>query len=745
MWKKERVMKISAKLIAIILALAITGILALIGVMTSLSKIEIEELSYTNVRNLALEHGRDIQNWIELYMDASRTLAQIMENFEELDPASRRSTFDMMLRGVVAANDEILGVWTIWEPNALDGMDALYVDTTGTDSSGRYIPWWVKSNGSVIVQACVEYEEADYYQYPMSTGNEMVTDPTYWEIEGTPTLMTDLVVPIKSQGRVVGTVGIDIAVSVVQSKVMLIKPYEGSIAAVFSNEGTVVAHFDEARIAKPMRETEKAEAGSYLDDYVQAVLKGEAYFFRNKDALSNVDMFFTSMPISLGKTLNPWSLTIGVPMEVVTAPIYRILMLSSIVALGILLAIGIAALLISRSISRPINSLVFMLKDISEGDGDLTKAITVTTQDEIGDLAHYFNLTISKIKNLVSTIKQEAVSLSQTSADLASNMTETAASTNEITANIQSISTQTNKQATSVKGATTVMGQLIGHIHTINDQIQKQTGALTQSSSAIEQMLANIQSVTQTLIENKDNITTLARAAKVGRSGLQEVSSDIQKIAQESVGLLEINTVMENIASQTNLLSMNAAIEAAHAGETGKGFAVVAGEIRKLAVSSSEQSKSIAIVLKKIKDSIEKIMKSTSEVLLNFESISQGVQRVTDQETSVRQAMEEQEAGSKTVLETAGSLKEITTEVKQSAAQLLSGSQEVIKENKTLEQLTIEIEHGMQEMASGADQIDSAVNRVNDISTENKRQIEILTREVSRFKVDPLPTPPVGF
>jgi methyl-accepting chemotaxis protein len=543
----------------------------------------------------------------------------------------------------------------------------------------------------------------------------------------------------------VGTVGIDIAVSVVQSKVSAIKPYEGSVAAVFSNKGTVVAHFDETRIAKPMRETEKAEAGSHLDDYTQAVLKGEAFFFRNKATSSNVDMFFTSMPISLGKTLNPWSLAIGVPMEIVMSPVYRILMLSGVIALGILLAIGFAAFFISRSISRPINSLVFMLKDISEGDGDLTKTITVTTQDEIGDLAHYFNLTISKIKDLVSAIKHEAISLSQTSTDLAANMDETAASINEITANIQSISTQTSKQSASVKGATTVVGQLIDHIHTINGQIQKQTSALTQSSSAIEQMLANVQSVTKTLVENKENISALAQAAKVGQSGLEEVSSDIQKIAQESVDLLEINMVMENIASQTNLLSMNAAIEAAHAGETGKGFAVVAEEIRKLADSSKEQSQTISDVLNNIKASIDKITGSTAEVLLNFKAISQGVQRVTDQETSVRQAMVEQEAGSKTILETAGSLKEITTEVKQSATRMLSGSQEVIKENKTLERLTIEIGNGMQEMASGADQIDRAVNRVNDITTQNKRQIEVLTFEVSRFKVDPLPAAPADF
>ncbi|MDR0723154.1 MAG: methyl-accepting chemotaxis protein, partial [Treponema sp.] len=146
----------------------------------------------------------------------------------------------------------------------------------------------------------------------------------------------------------------------------------------------------------------------------------------------------------------------------------------------------------------------------------------------------------------------------------------------------------------------------------------------------------------------------------MGRTGLQEVANDIQEIERESAGLLEINAVMENIASQTNLLSMNAAIEAAHAGEAGKGFAVVADEIRKLAESSSEQSKTISTVLNKIKESINKITTSTAEVLLNFEAINEGVKTVTDQETTVRNAMEEQGIGSKAILESIASLNEIT-------------------------------------------------------------------------------------
>jgi methyl-accepting chemotaxis protein len=249
-------------------------------------------------------------------------------------------------------------------------------------------------------------------------------------------------------------------------------------------------------------------------------------------------------------------------------------------------------------------------------------------------------------------------------------------------------------------------------------------------------MLANIQSITNTLVRNAENVGELTTASEAGRTGIREAAGDIQEVARESEGLLEINSVMQNIASQTNLLSMNAAIEAAHAGEAGRGFAVVADEIRKLAENSGAQSKIISDTLKKIKNSIDKIIISTNTVTEKFAAIDDKVKTVSDQETSIRNSIEEQGAGSKQILNEVARLNELTRRVKQGTDTMLTGSREVIRESRNLETVTGEISRSMTEMAAGAGHINEAVARVSGISAANRKYINTLAENIARFKIE---------
>jgi methyl-accepting chemotaxis protein len=315
-------------------------------------------------------------------------------------------------------------------------------------------------------------------------------------------------------------------------------------------------------------------------------------------------------------------------------------------------------------------------------------------------------------------------------------MSETAAAVNEIVSTIQSIKARTINMSASVSQTHATMEQLVQNINRLNGHIERQSSNINKASSSIGQMVVNVNAVTETLVSNSANVDHLQDASEMGRTGIEEVVGDIREISRESESLMEINLVIESIASQTNLLSMNAAIEAAHAGQSGKGFAVVADEIRKLSDSSSEHSKTIAEVLRKIKGSIDKISFSTENVLSRFEAIDSSVKIVADQGENIRDAMQEQGQGSKHILSGIDDITDITRQVRSGSSEMSRGAEEVIRESSNLENSTQEITQGMNEMANGANQINIAVNHVNEISAKNREAISILIKEVERFKVN---------
>jgi methyl-accepting chemotaxis protein len=728
-------MKIGKKLLSMIIILNLIGTSTLAGVILNLARKQISSLTINEITNLANEYALAIDTWLEIYLDAVRTTSQIMSKYEGIARADRRPLFNLMIRALVEENPEITAASSVWEPNALDGMDAEFATTEGTDETGRFVPYWFRTSTGLGLEPVVGYDipgTGDYYLIPKQTGNETLAEPYEYKIGGREVLMTTVIAPIKNMGRFVGAMNIDLELGVIQRLLEQIKPYEGTVAVLFSNGGVVSGHFDINRIGESMMKTERDIAGPYLNDLRDAIQQGRDFSFTNYVPRLGKTMFFVNVPIVIGKTTTPWGLMLGIPNDVITAPIYRMLLAGILIAVLMLLLISAGAFFLARSISKPLKQMVLVLNDI--GEGDLTKRLESGGRDEIGDMTRSFNTTLDKIRNLIIMIREKAQSLSQTGTALSTNMNGTAAAINEITANIQSLRTQVTNQSIGVDEAGKAMEKISAGIEALNAQIDKQAESVAQSSTAIEEMLANIRSVTATLVKNAGNVQELAEASGIGRTGLEEVAADIQGIARESEGLLEINAVMENIASQTNLLSMNAAIEAAHAGEAGKGFAVVSDEIRKLAESSGEQSKTISEVLKKIKNSIDKITYSTKEVLNKFEAIDTRVKIVSDQEENIRSAMEEQGQGSKQIMKAISRLNEITGEVKESSREMNVNSKEVISTSQTLESITQEISSGMNEMAAGADQINAAVIQVNGISDQNKSDIDELIREVHKFR-----------
>ncbi len=577
----------------------------------------------------------------------------------------------------------------------------------------------------------VDLSNQDWFSTAMK-GKDYISEPFISALTGK--LISVVAIPIRNNNsEIVGILNVAMDGLWLTDQIKDITFGKTGSVYVVGRSGVTIADADPEIAMRQENSTEMAKT----DSSYETVAKFEQRALAEKDPA--VDYFYwkgVKQIASFAKIKKTgWSIIVMAEASEFMGGIDRLrrflMLLSTLMDIGAIILI----LIISRRMVRPLQKVSMALKNIAQGDGDLTARLPVKGNDEVTEVSKYFNDTIEKINISIKSVMQNTGNMTQIGQTLSSNMTETASSIHQISSNIEGVKKQVQDQSSGVTETAATMEEIIRTIHSLDGRIASQVDALQDLMKIIDDSNVTTGETRNILDKNDQLIAELVEDSSKGQEVVSASDEEVKNILEESGSLLEASSIIQNIASQTNLLAMNAAIEAAHAGDAGKGFAVVADEIRKLAEESASQAKVITAALKNFSVEIETVSASSSNISESFKSIFEKVNQVKLRSAGIMRIAETRKEQSNKLLTLIQSVDGITSEVKDGSAEMLRGGEQVASEMRNLDELTRVISDSMNEMASGASQINNAVQEVNALTQQNKDSIKNLSDEVNKFRV----------
>ncbi|MDY2824784.1 MAG: methyl-accepting chemotaxis protein [Treponema sp.] len=445
-----------------------------------------------------------------------------------------------------------------------------------------------------------------------------------------------------------------------------------------------------------------------------------AYYFPLHDPKGN---FLTTL--YLGRSLSV--------VQQVTSGIFTPLLIFAIIFTIILLGTLIA--LITIKIIVPLKNVGNAVESLSSGEADLTIRLPVKGKDEFAKLSDDVNKFIELLQNIVRQLLNAQDSLVTIGENLGQNSQSSASATAEIMANIESVRKQSESQTDAVGNTSNVLKKSTEAVEELGTLIERQTSGIADSSAAIEEMLGNISSVTNSVRKMSESFATLSNTVNVGSRKMENVNEKVAQMAEQSKMLLQANEMIAAVAEQTNLLAMNAAIEAAHAGDAGKGFSVVADEIRKLAETSSDQSKNIDVELKGISESIQDVVSLSQDSQSAFGEIVTHLGTTDAIIHQIDHAMSEQEQASHQILSSLSDMRQKSDQVNVKSVELNEGVQLVLKDMASVSQISDVILGSMDEMTTGAKEINGSTQSVSNLALQTNENINAMNQLLNQFKI----------
>ncbi|PTU74655.1 methyl-accepting chemotaxis protein [Pseudomonas mangrovi] len=599
--------------------------------------------------------------------------------------ATTREELSALLRETTVQNPKLLGAYIGWQPNAFDASDDIYAGTEGDgyDGSGRFIPYWYRNaDGSLGLDPLYGFDsekllptqvrEGEYYLCPKETRQACLMDPATYQVGEKEILITSLTVPLLHQGEFLGIAGVDLSLSFIQD--LLIKADGGLYGgagemALISANGHLVAHTGAPdKLGQSIKGILDANELANLGRLVP----GQTFYDIDEEH-NHIEVF---VPLELKGARKPWLLMLQLPLDIARAELNEFQAglaeqqradVRNMAFAGLLIAaIGLLLIwFVAQRIAAPLRQMAEMLDDIAKGDGDLTQRLHVQRRDELGRIASGFNTFLDKLQTMISQVVSSVQKVSDSS---------------ESTADI---AIQTN------------MG------------IQKQMAEIDQVATAVHQMTATAQDVARNATQAAEAAGNADRSANQGKRVVEDSATAItalateigravavvQNLAKDSENINAILVAIRGIAEQTNLLALNAAIEAARAGEQGRGFAVVADEVRNLAQKTQQATQEIQAMIQQLQSGTQEVVnvmeqsqartdssvRQAAAAAEALEAITQAVSVINDMNTQIASAAEEQSAVAEDINRNISNIGQVANEVAQGADQASQASAELTK------------------------------------------------------------------
>lgn len=428
-----------------------------------------------------------------------------------------------------------------------------------------------------------------------------------------------------------------------------------------------------------------------------------------------------------------WKLVAFMKEKEVMSDFRAILFWMSIIGAGLFVLFLFVSVVFATRITKPIRDMSELLKAAAQND--CTVRMDEKGNDEFSLLARDFNATFSTIAQSIRTVKDSANEMTEAGRSLAEHTTSSAGTLTQIDSGIAVIQGQATAQDAAVSEMVGAVDAITGAVESVTESAESQATSVDESMQAVKKITDNIDAVAGLFEQSGQLLDGMAAQTAEGRERLANVTATISQLVEKSSSILETSKVIQTIASQTNLLAMNAAIEAAHAGEAGKGFAVVADEIRKLAEHSNQEGKRAAEVIQESLEIINEMTEAGSTLGEAFDKVYECSDKVRAHENSMAEAMKTQRQSGAEVLNAVQAISEASSRTRASSKECVDKGQLLTEKLTQLDSVVEAIREGTYSMINGVKEISASVREMDAVAQQNKENIGTLLDEMSQFKV----------